>query len=80
MLFIRASGGDDDEKTVVVIINTRSRHYHLQDRIGSLERPGLKSLVSGETLSPSPQVQPSSKKITSLKKIKYLNLKHDIEG
>ena len=62
MLFIGALGGDDDEKTVVVIINTRSRHYHLQDRIGSLERPGLKSLVSVETLSPSPQVQPSSKK------------------
>ena len=80
MLFIGALGGDDDEKTVVVIINTRSRHYHLQDRIGSLERPGLKSLVSVETLSPSPQVQPSSEKITSLKQIKYLNLKHDIEG
>ena len=62
MLFIGALGGDDDEKTVVVIISTRSRHYHLQDRIGSLERPRLKSLVSVETLSPSPQVQPSSKK------------------
>ena len=62
MLFNGAVGDDDDEKTMVVIINTRSRHYHLQDRIGSLERPGLKSLVSVETLSPSPQVQPSSKK------------------
>ena len=77
MLFIGALGGDDDEKTVVVIINTRSRHYHLQDRIGSLDRPGLKSYVSVETLSQSPQVQPSSKKI---KQIKYLTLKHDIEG
>ena len=68
-MYVDTGDADGDEKEVVVIINTRSRHYHLQDRIGSLERLGLKSLVSVETLSPSPQVKPSSKKIISLKQI-----------